>query len=93
MKLQLVQQTAIGLNQSALDEWREYREEKGKPLSAMALRKCQAFLLKYDEAHQQEIVDAAIMNDWRGLHHVDPPKQDTRKTSVRDDLTDRSWAG
>jgi hypothetical protein len=32
------------------------------------------------------------MNDWQGLHAVDPPKQNLRSTNIQDDLTDRSWA-
>jgi hypothetical protein len=92
MKLQLVQQTTIGLNAEALEEWIEYRKEKGKPLSALALRKCERFLLKYSESHQQHIIDSAIMNDWRGLHPVEEPKQESRKSSIRDDLVDTSWA-
>ena len=95
MELKLVesQQTIIGLNQGALDEWTEYRQEKKKPLSNLALKKSINFLLKYGEDQQQNIVDAAIMNDWQGLHHVDPPKKvATRETSLADDLTDTSWA-
>ena len=95
MELKLVepQQTIIGLNQEALDEWTEYREEKKKPLSPLALKKSMKFLLKYGEEQQQHIVDAAIMNDWQGLHHVDPPKKvTTRERSIADDLTDTSWA-
>jgi len=93
MALALVQQIQIGLNQEALTEWIEYREFKKKPLSPMALSKSEKFLLKYDETQQQYIVDQAIMNDWQGLHHVDPPKQQTtRQRALVDDLNDTSWA-
>ena len=86
-------QITIGINQEALQEWIEYRRDKGKPLSALALKKTQNIMLRYDEAQQQRIVDAAIMNDWQGLHAVDAPKQQTtRHTSLLDDLTDTSWA-
>lgn len=90
--LKLVQQTTIGLNQGAVDEWVEYREEKKKPLSALALKKVIKFLLKYDESHQQALVDAAIMNDWQGLHDVEIKKQSSRESTLRDDLNDTSWA-
>ena len=86
-------QITIGINQEALQEWIEYRRDKGKPLSALALKKTQNMMLRYDEAQQQRMVDAAIMNDWQGLHAVDPPKQQTtRHTSLLDDLTDTTWA-
>jgi hypothetical protein len=90
--LKLVQQQQIGLNQQALDEWREYRESKKKPLSQFALNKVVNFLLKFSEDHQQHIVDQAIMNDWAGLHAVEMPQQQSRKTTINDDLNDRSWA-
>ena len=87
------QQTIIGINQAALDEWIEYREFKKKPLSSFALKKTQNLLLKYGEEQQAHIIDTAIQNDWQGLHHVDMPKRQTTKhTSLKDDLTDTSWA-
>jgi len=86
-------QTIIGLNQEALDEWIEYREDKKKPLSKLALKKTTNLLLKYPEAQQQVMIDTAIMNDWRGLFAVDPPKQvATRQNTMEQDLSDRSWA-
>jgi len=96
MTLALVQtQTIIGLNEQALQEWAEYRQEKKKSLSTLALKKSQNLLLKFGFEHQQHIVDTAIMNDWQGLHPVEMPKQiktSTRDSSIRDDLTDTSWA-
>ncbi len=95
MELSLVQprQIIIGLNQEAIDEWIEYRQDKKKPLSELALKKSQNFLLKFPEPQQQVMVDAAVMNDWQGLHAVDPPKQtSSRQTSIEQDLNDRSWA-
>lgn len=86
-------QIVIGVNEDALQEWIEYRKDKGKPLSKLALKKTQNIMLKFDEAQQQRMVDAAIMNDWQGLHAVEPPKQQgTRHTTLIDDLTDTSWA-
>ena len=86
-ELKVVQQTIIGLNQEALEEWKEYRQEKKKPLSQLALNKVVKFLLKYPEDHQQTIVDAAIMNDWQGLHEVEHEK------AKRDDSTDPDAPG
>lgn len=86
-------QIVIGINEDALQEWIEYRKEKGRPLSGIALKKTQNIMLKFDEAQQQLMVDTAIMNDWQGLHAVDAPKQQTtRHTSLLDDLTDTTWA-
>ena len=94
MALTLVHQATIGLNQEALNEWIEYREFKKKPLSQFALQKTEKLMLGFDEAMQQHMVDIAIMNDWQGLHPVDPPKQNTtRQTSLQHDLSDTSWAG
>lgn len=94
MTLELVQQqTIIGLNEEALQEWVEYREFKKKPLSPIALKKTENLMLKFDERQQQHMVDTAIMNDWQGLHPVDPPKDETTKQrTLEQDLTDRSWA-
>ena len=93
MTLALVQQVTIGINQEAIQEWIEYREYKKKPLSQYALAKSEKFLSKYDEAQQQWLVDSAIMNDWQGLHHIDPPRQtSTKQTTIQQDLTDVSWA-
>ena len=90
MALELVQQQTIGLNQEALTEWIEYREAKKKALSQLALNKTQTIMLGYSEAQQQIMVDAAISNDWTGLH-APPKQQTTRNTTLEQDLTDRSW--
>jgi hypothetical protein len=94
MALALVEtQTIIGINQEALDEWIEYRVEKKKPLSRLALKKSQNFLLQHGVETQQRLVDAAIMNDWQGLHYVEPPrKQTSRQSDIYAELTDTSWA-
>lgn len=93
MELKLVQQTAIGLNQSALDEWIEYRRKYSKkPMSQPAVDKVIKKLLGWSESEQQRMVDEAIEHEWTGLHYVEPPKSlTTRKTSLADDLNDRSW--
>ena len=86
-------QTIIGLNEEALEEWIEYRKEKKKPLSPLALKKTQNLMLKHGYEQSQHMVDAAILNDWQGLHPVDPPKiLSTKQTSLQDDLNDTSWA-
>jgi len=86
-------QIVIGVNEEALQEWIEYRKEKKKPLSSLALKKTQNIMVRFDEAQQQHMVDAAIMNDWQGLHAVEAPKEfSSRQTTLLQDLTDTSWA-
>jgi hypothetical protein len=83
------------INQEALEEWIEYRTEKKKPLSKLALKKTQNLLMKYGYEHQQHIVDTAMMNDWQGIHPVEMPKPmvtSTRSKTLQEDLTDTSWA-
>ena len=54
-----------------------------------------SFLAKYDKVIQGIIINQSIQNGWAGLFE---PKEktngaaSTRKTSLRDDLTDTSWA-
>ena len=91
----LIIQAQLGLDTQAIEEWIEYRKFKKKPLSQFALDKSIKFLGQYPESHQRLIVDTAIMNDWQGLHHVDPPKTrgvSTRDISFEEQLTDTSWA-
>jgi hypothetical protein len=92
MALQLASTQTININEIALEEWKEYRTEKKKPLSPLALKKTSNIMLKYGYDQQQVMVDAAISNDWIGLHAVDPPQQNLRQNTIQDDLTDRSWA-
>jgi hypothetical protein len=96
MNLELVSPHPITkINDEALAEWIEYRTEKKKPLSALALKKTKNLLRKFGFAHQQHIVDVCVMNDWQGLHPVEMPKiiaSPSRSTNIQDDLTDRSWA-
>jgi hypothetical protein len=94
MALALVEtQTIIGINQEALDEWIEYRVEKKKPLSKLALKKSINFLLRYGESEQVSIIEKSIMNDWRGLFPPDPvKKQSSRESDIYAELTDTSWA-
>jgi hypothetical protein len=97
MQLEIVNcgQPITNINEEALAEWVEYREEKKKPLSPLALKKTQNLLLKYGSAHQQHIVDVAIQNDWVGIHAVPMPKPiitSTRDSTFQADLTDTSWA-
>ena len=83
---------AVGLNTEALNEWDEYRTEKGKPLSRLARKKVVNRLLKHPEDTQQRMVDRAIENDWQGLHDIPVEKTDTREITLHTQLTDRSWA-
>ena len=99
MQLALVQpqeiaiQEEIGLDRTALDEFIEHRQEIKKPMTPLAIKKAKKFLLKYPESYQQHLVDHAILNGWRGLYHVEPPKRlSSRDTNIMDDLTDTSWA-
>ena len=92
MKLEIVHQREIDLNQEALEEFIENREQLKKPMTPLAVTKARNFLRKYSLEHQQFIVDHAILSGWRGLYHVDMPKVTSRQSSLRDDLTDTSWA-
>lgn len=86
-------QIVIGINQLALEEWIQYRKEKNKPLSNLAITKTVNILKQYNEDHQQHMVDTAIMNDWQGLHPIEEKKpQSTRDMSLSDMLFDTSWA-
>jgi hypothetical protein len=84
----------IGLNQEAIEEWAAYREEDlGKPLTPRARRMVEKKLLQWSESEQMRMVEAAIENNWRGIHYVEPPRQQsTKQSTIRDDLTDTSWA-
>ena len=94
MKLQLVQQTATGLNHEALEEWKAYREEDlHKPLTPRALKMVIKKLLQWSETEQMRIVENAIENNWRGLYYTEPPKANsTRSRSLEQDLMDKDWA-
>ena len=95
MALALVeQQTIIGLNQEAIEEWAAYWEEDlKKPLTPRARRMVEKKLMQWSEPEQMRMVEAAIENNWRGIHYVEPPKQTTtRKADIYEELTDTSWA-
>ena len=51
-------------------EWVKYRAEVKKPLTPIAIKKHLA-ILEAHKNHQQEIIEASIVNGWRGLF---PPK-------------------
>jgi hypothetical protein len=97
MALELITsgQPTTTINMEALAEWIEYRVEKKKPLSPLALKKTTNLLKKFGYAHAQHIVDTAIQNDWVGLHPVPMPKlilTSTKDTTLQEDLNDTSWA-
>jgi hypothetical protein len=96
MELRLVQQT-IGLNQVWLEEWIAYRaEDKKKPMTPRAIKMTTKWLMNYPEQEQERLVQHAIMNNWEGLHYVEPPKavngRSTRDMSIEECLFDTSWA-
>lgn len=97
MGLKLIQQTVMGLNQQALDEWIEYRRKYSKKaMSQPAVDKVINKLLQWSESEQQRMVDEAIEHEWTGLHYVEPPKEasgrNTRDMSIEECLFDTSWA-
>lgn len=94
MKLQIVQQTAMGINQEWLDEWVAYRtEDKKKPMTPRAIKMTTKWLLNYPEPEQARLIEHAIRNNWEGLHYVEPPKQnEARNRDLATMLTDTRWA-
>jgi len=95
MLVELVQhQRLTGLNTEYLDEWIAYRnEDLKKPMTPRAIKMLTKKLLQWSEEEQERLICNAIEMNWRGVHYVDPPKSaSTRQTSIRDDLTDTSWA-
>jgi len=77
------------VNETALEEWKEYRKAMKKPLSELALKKNIKLLIKYDFDTQQGIIDRSIQNDWRGLFE---PSVQEKQESFIDRHSDRSWA-
>jgi hypothetical protein len=93
MTLALINQTEI---QEAewVTEWAAYRaEDKKKPLTPRALKMVKKWLSKYSEPEQERLIEHAIMNNWEGLHYVEPPKEaSTRHRTLQEDLMDTSWS-
>ena len=87
-------QITIGINQEWFEEWQEYREhDLKKPMTPRAIKMAERWLLKYPEAEQERLISHAIMNNWRGLHWVEPAKESsTRQTTLLQDLTNTDWA-
>jgi len=83
------------INADAWNEWLEYRKQSKKKMTPATVTKQISFLAKYDKVIQGIIINQSIQNGWAGLFE---PKEktngaaSTRKTSLRDDLTDKSWA-
>ena len=93
--VQSVQQQDSGLNEEALEEFVEHRAEIKKPMTPLAIKKATKFLLAHSFEEQARLVDHCILNGWRGLYYVEPPKQaaqETRHRSLETDLNDTSWA-
>lgn len=84
------------LNQDAYDEWVDYRQARKKPLTDLAKTKVVNKLSKYAFEQQQAMVDAAIENDWIGLHPVSieaaSEVKKTRHQTIEEMLNDTSWA-
>ena len=93
MELQLVSDNQSDLNQEALDEFIEHRQEMKKPMTRLAIKKATNILKKHPHAHQQYMVDRAILSGWTGLWEVEPQKESTtRQNTLEQDLNDTSWA-
>ena len=94
MKLALVEQQQIGINEEWLEEWIAYREEDlKKPMTPRSVKMVKKKLSQWSEAEQERLICHAIEHNWRGIYWVDPPKQhSSRETTIYDDLTDTSWA-
>jgi hypothetical protein len=93
MSLQLVSNEETEINMEALEEFQEHRKEIKKPMTPLAIKKAMKVLRPFSLEQQQYMVDQAILNGWRGLFPVDPPKQSTsRQRSLEQDLNDTSWA-
>ena len=93
MALAIVESTPSNINQEALEEFQEHRVEIKHPMTNLAVKKAIKVLMPFSFEQQQYMVDQAILNGWRGLFPVDPPKVCTsRNRTLQDDLTDTSWA-
>ena len=92
--LRLVVPELIGINQEYLNEWIAYRnEDLKKPMTPRAIKMLTKKLLQWSEQEQERLICHAIEMNWMGIYYVEPPKSaSTRQTSIRDDLTDTSWA-
>ena len=92
--LRLVVPELIGINQEYLNEWIAYRnEDLKKPMTSRAIKMLTKKLLQWSEEEQERLICHAIEMNWMGIYYVEPPKSaSTRQTSIRDDLTDTSWA-
>ena len=94
-KKELVATAPDFVNQAAWSEWIEYRKQSKKKMTPATVTKQTMFLAQYDKVIQAIIINQSIQNGWAGLFE---PKEktngaaSTRKTSLRDDLTDTSWA-
>ena len=94
MELQLVSDNQQeNINTEALEEFQEHRVEIKHPMTPLAVKKAIKVLMPFSFEQQQYMVDQAILNGWRGLFPVDPPKVCTsRNRTLQEDLTDTSWA-
>ena len=87
------EKTITGINQEALEEWIEHRKDIKSPMTKRAIALFTNKLVKYSESEQMRLVEEGIERGWKSIYWVEPPKQQTtRQSSIRDDLTDTSWA-
>ncbi len=69
VKVKVKEQYVEGLNEKAFKEWCKY---KGSTYTARSKKMAQNKLILHSEDIQLEMVEASIMNGWKGLF---PPKQ------------------
>ena len=95
MTIELVQEMPIGLNVEALEDWIEHRKEQGRPMTNTAIKRLRNRLMQYPEDIQERAVELAMVAGWQGVFpekEVTESRVSTRETSLRDELTDRSWS-
>ena len=80
------------LNQSALDEWVEYRRATKKPLKEYGLKATIKMMLKYDFDTQQEMVDKSMRNEWQGLFEPKLKDSKVEEPGFIEKHLDTSWA-
>jgi len=59
-----------GINESAWNEWIDYRNSKKKKVSQAAANKQFKLLAKYSDFDQQQVINQSISNDYQGLFEL-----------------------
>ena len=92
MALALITEQQDNINQIALDEFIEHRQDLKKPMTKLAIKKARNILARHSKGHQQYMVDRAILSGWTGIWEVEPMKQISSKaTTIEQDINDKSW--